>query len=79
MNRKVTNQAQIAAETLVSYIMQQKGGPGRRAYTPRRVYGVFTGDILLHWSVGTFAKTWASQRAQNCWNNELRVQYMGMH
>lgn len=79
--RQRPTDAEVAAFELYKYIAydQQRGRakPQKRAFTPGRVYGIFRGDVLVKWGVGRNAKQWADRAAGNCWNDELRAQYLG--
>lgn len=66
---------EAAAETLHRYLRHQT----YRTFTPGRLYGVFRGDVLVTWGVGRNALQWANRQAGNCWDGELRVQYLGRH
>lgn len=68
-------QEEFAAVTLWQFIRQQRSRTFKRGV----LYGVFRGDVLVHWGYGPNAKAWAARAAGNCWNGELRAQRMGVH
>lgn len=71
---------EFAAATLWKFIQQQRtDGSRRRTFRRAQLYGVFRGDVLVHWGYGPNAKAWARRTAANCWNEELRFQHMGIH
>lgn len=62
----------------IAYCQQHgRANPKSRTFTPAPIYGVFRGDVLITWALGRGGRRWAQRRAGNCWNNELRAQYLG--
>lgn len=79
--RSESTPEEIAALGLFQYIAyaQQRGRrfPQSRTFKAAPLYGVFRGDVMVNWGAGRNARQWAQRAAGNCWDNELRAQYLG--
>lgn len=66
---QINHIAARASESLGRFLVE------RQTKKPVRVFGVFEKDVLVAWSLG---KSSADRRAANCWNGELRTQFIGI-
>ncbi len=62
----ITMRAEVASDTLFAFVKHARG-------QRQHVYGVFNGDILVHWSVSRAA----ARRLANASWIDLRVQHIG--